>query len=317
MNGYHTVNSLDSADFFRMILPPDPGDTKYNIREYYKNGQIKLMGKSDPIREKFKNGLVSFSGSCIRYYPNGKRESITQYFENHKEGLECIYYPNGSIYFTIKHSLSHRNFDDEIQYWECYDNTGAMICSAGNGNWVVYDREYKNVLMSGKVKNGFREGEWDGKIINADSIKYVYKYEKGIVTSSIGYDKEGKPYPFALMNVAANYRGGFPTFINELNKYLKVPRGPDGKKIPLSNIRISFIVEKDSTTSHVETLGIMNQDLDKALAEALSNCRDWTPTRFYGIPYRTRVILPLKYFSESFMNGESYNIPFDEQVLEN
>jgi len=322
-HGYHTVSSLDSADFFRVILLPDSGDKLYNIKEFYKDGKIKLIGKSDPLYEKFKKGLISFGGTCIRYYPDGKRESITQYYKDHKEGFEEIYYPNGGIYFSIKHSLSHKTFNDEAQYWECYNPAGTMICNAGNGEWVVYDKEYKNIVFSGTVKDGYREGEWDGrvigtdsKVISADSIKYIYKFKKGVVTSSIGYDKAGRAFPFVIIEVAANYLGGFNLFIDELNKHLSVPTGPDGKKISLENVKISFVVEKDSTISDLKTLGIVNQDLNKALAEALGKCHYWVPTRFYGIPYRTRVILPLTYVSKPFGNGESFNIPFDEEILE-
>lgn len=317
LNGYHKVTTLDSADFFRIILPPDSGDTKYNIREYYKNGKIKLVGKSDPLHEKFKKGLISFCGDCVTYYHNGKRESISQYFKNSKEGFEYIYYPNGSIYFTIKHTLSHKDPNDEVQYWECYDKNGTKTCTEGNGDWITYDKEYKQVLVTGKVKNGYKEGEWDGKVLNADSIRYVYNYAKGVITSSVGYDKAGAAFPFIFIRVAANYKGGFNTFIDELKSHLKVPKGPDGKKIVLDNIKIVFIVEKDGTTSNFEILGIVNTDLNKALVEALSKCYDWTPTRFYGIPYKTRVTLPLKYFSKSVANGMGvyYNIPFDEEIL--
>jgi antitoxin component YwqK of YwqJK toxin-antitoxin module len=315
--GYYKVSTLDSADFFRMILPPDSGNSKYNVREYYKNGKIKLAGKSDPLGKKFKIGLISFSGDCIRYFPTGKRESITSYNKGEKEGFEYIFYPSGKAYFTLKHTLSDRYHNDEVLYWECYDTAGNMVCSNGNGNWVTYDREYQNVLIEGGVKNGYREGEWHGRVLNADSITYVYKYNKGVVTSSIGYDKKGNAYPFILINVAADYRDGFRAFIDELNGHLKVPKEPDGKKIILDNLKIAFTVNKDSTTSDLELLGSANPDLNHALVEALRRCHDWMPTRFYGIPYKTRVTLPLKYVVKAKGSWESFNIPFDEQVIGN
>lgn len=317
-HGYDKVSTLDSADFLRIILPPDSGDSKYNIREYYRNGKIKLVGKSDLNGKKLKAGLISFSGNCIRYFPTGKRESITYYTKGEKDGFEYVFYPNGKAYFTLKHTLSANNYrNDDVLYWECYDTAGNMVCANGNGNWVTYDREYQNVLIEGSIKKGYREGEWRGRVLNADSITYIYKYDKGVVTSSIGYDKKANSYPFILINVAADYRGGTNMFIDELNSHLKVPKGPDGKKINLDNVKIAFTVNKDSTTADLETIGIVNPELNKALAEAFGKCHNWTPTRFYGIPYKTRVTLPVKYTKKPFHGGESFDIPFDEKVIGN
>ena len=73
VDGCRPINNPDSADFFRMVLPPDSADDKYNIKEYYRNGKVKLIGKSEPLLDKFKFGLISLSGDCISYYPNGKK----------------------------------------------------------------------------------------------------------------------------------------------------------------------------------------------------------------------------------------------------
>ena len=65
------VSSLADADYFRMILPPDPGDDHRNVREFYKNGKVKLITKlsTDYLVSDFDH----FDGDYISYYPNGKR----------------------------------------------------------------------------------------------------------------------------------------------------------------------------------------------------------------------------------------------------
>src|SRR6185312_9759952 len=98
------VASMDDADYFRMILPPDSGDNLKNIREYYKDGKIKFVGKFDPkLNTSFLMGNISLSGMCINYYPNGRKKSITRYLRGNKDGMEYLYYPNGQIYCTLKY----------------------------------------------------------------------------------------------------------------------------------------------------------------------------------------------------------------------
>src|SRR3569833_1646073 len=39
------VMSLDQASYYRLILPPNAGDDRYNAKEFYKDGKLKLAGK--------------------------------------------------------------------------------------------------------------------------------------------------------------------------------------------------------------------------------------------------------------------------------
>jgi antitoxin component YwqK of YwqJK toxin-antitoxin module len=315
LNGYRPVTNPDSADFFRMVLPPDSADDKYNIKEYYRNGKVKLIGKSEPLLDKFKFGLISLSGDCLRYYPNGNKESITHYTKDNKDGNEYLFYPTGRIYSCVKYFYDRTRGSVRSLNWECHDANGEMICSEGNGDWILYDEKFENILVKGKVKHGNMDGEWIGKIANDDSIKYVYKYDRGDLISSVGYDKGGIAYPFILSTVAANYGGNFPAFIDWLNSRLKMPKDDNGKKIPLDNVKISFIVEKDGSILYVETLGVVNNDLTQAITKVLSKCTGWTPTKLYGIPYKTRVTLPLKYLTTYSGKWEYTNVPFKEEIL--
>lgn len=216
-NNHAIVRSMDSADYFRMILPPDPGDNLKNIREYYKNGQIKFAGKFDPkLNTSFLMGSISLSGNCISYYPNGKKQSITHYVRGDKDGMEYLYYPNGQIYCTVKY-IFQGSYSIGLK-WECYDNKGLQICKEGNGRWLTYDDNYTYVSSSGQVKDGRMDGEWRGIIWDVDSIKYVVNYNKGLWRSGIGYDRYGKAYPFKKEREPTNYRGGYLPLLTSLNQ---------------------------------------------------------------------------------------------------
>src|SRR5437588_124293 len=89
------VSSLADADYFRMILPPDAGDYHRNVREFYKNGKVKLITKlsTDYLVSDFDH----FDGDFISFYPGGKKLSIAHYTEGVIDGLEYRFYPNGHV----------------------------------------------------------------------------------------------------------------------------------------------------------------------------------------------------------------------------
>src|SRR5258708_163582 len=98
--GLHKVNTLDEADFYRVITAPDAGDTRVNVKEFYKDGKLKFTGKY--YSEYPSTGSAVMSGDCTSYFPNGKKQSFTQCNNGIKDGNEELYYPDGTIYCRMK-----------------------------------------------------------------------------------------------------------------------------------------------------------------------------------------------------------------------
>ena len=75
-NSEIAVNNKDSADFYRLILPPDTSTDRnlFVVKDYYKNGKLKMVVKTNS-----QNFWLSRRGTCVKYFPNGKRESIENY----------------------------------------------------------------------------------------------------------------------------------------------------------------------------------------------------------------------------------------------
>ena len=316
-NGPVQVASMDDADYFRMILPADSGDNLKNIREYYRNGKIKFVGKFDPELNGglLIGGRIAFSGDCISYYPNGKKENVSHYKNGKKDGKEYLYYPNGQIYCTLKNIPQGLSFSSKALKWECYNRNGDMTCNNGNGQWISYDDDYKNISMSGTVKDGLMEGEWHGTVWDVDSIKYVLTYSKDIFKSGTGYDKAGTAYPFTKERDQTHYRYGPITFIEVFKSRLHLPKDAAGKKMSIDSVAISFTVEKDGHTSNFEAIGNVSPELKNALTDAMAKCQDWIPGRFYGVPYRTRILLPLNFYHGYSDRSYDKAIAFKEQVL--
>ncbi len=101
------VSTLDSADYFCLILPSDSGDNRVNVKEFYKNGGLKFVGKFDADYISTRVGFRT--GECVSYFPNGKRQSIANYNKGQKDGDEYLFYPNGAIYCSKKNIVRKGN----------------------------------------------------------------------------------------------------------------------------------------------------------------------------------------------------------------
>ena len=312
-----SVSSIEEADYFRMVLPPDSGDDRHNIQEYYRSGKIKFIGKEYYTADTFDPLKINilFDGDCISYFENGKRSNISHFKNGNKIDLEYSFYPSGRVYCCLKHnSLNTPVFDNQLS-WECYDLSGKLTCENGNGKWLVYDNNYQNLELTGQVLNGLREGIWRGSITIPDSISYQYQFKNGRILSSMGYDKRSVPHPFKIAREPATYRTGQINFIDILQSRIKIPRDIEGRKMTLDTARLSFVVEKDGHIDEFDMPGEVNSLIKDAVFDGLKQCDHWTPYKLYGIPFRTKITIPIKEITG--YSDERYHkfIGYEERVL--
>ena len=313
------VRNIVSADFVRLIFPLEPGDDFLNVKEFYKNGKIKHIGK---VNNKNFSSIYSpdivWEGDQIGFYTTGRKEKITTFDPQTAVFSEYSYYPNGNMYCysTYKQNIYNKEFITEFN--ECYDEKGDALCKDGNGQWIIYDRDYKNVVLSGKIKKGHKDGEWSGSVTHYDSIKYSYKYnyKNGQLLNSIGYDRLGKAYPFTEETVLADYKGGPFTFLELFRDHLKTPKDASGKKMSIDSIYVSFIVEKNGHLTNLQIIGMTDKVVTDALNAALAKSPDWNPTKYWGIPLRTKVVFPLMAFRALDISSRDESINFNIRPLE-
>ena len=306
------VKTADSADYVRIIYP-DHASKLHDIREYYIDGTVKLMGTIDLNANEY---IYTYVGDFISYYQNGKKQSISHFTNGQKVGLEYLFRPDGQLYSVKNCGTKNAMYNDDL-CWEFYDLNGNMICKNGNGKWIIYDEDFKTILISGDVKNGFKEGEWKGFDIVGDTINYVFNYKKNIIISGRGYDKTGKVYPFKNVNEEPTYkRGNLFDFLTDLNRHLILPKDINGRKMNIDTAHISFIVEKDGSVSNMEPLGNVNPQLKDALNNAIAKCGDWIPNRYYGIPYRTWFMISLKAKETVTLSSVSKRIDYKGNIIQ-
>jgi hypothetical protein len=287
------VESLDEADYYRLVIPPDPGDKRLNVKEVYKNGNVKLIGK---IYDSYyapapTSTVIQYDGQCIAYYESGKKSAMINYKNGRKDGMEYLFYPTGKIYCVLKHSLSSKFTEYK---WECYDAQGNQICQEGNGKWIDYKNNYTEIASEGPIKDGCMDGEWHSVGTTfRDTVKLVYEFKVNRLLSSVGYDKQGIAHPFKSEIERAEYKSGNIDFVIDLRHNIKLPRDTDGKKMSIDTNHVFFIVEKDGRLTGFKMYGDVDPKLKDAVFAGLAKINGWTPHKIFGIPYRTELVFPL------------------------
>lgn len=284
------IQSLDGADFFRVLLPPSDGDKRFNVQEYYPNGKIKLIGKIIPEDTIFiRDSNIRPDGTCATYYPDGRKETIINYLNETQHGDEYLFFPSGKLYQYVINSYNG------LKRIDCYDTNGNQVCGSGNGQWVEYDKQYKNIIVQGPVVNGKREGEWRQKAQWPDSIGCVLDYKNDIMINSYGLDKLGIKYPFTESFISAGAKGRASSFIQSVRRHLKLSEESKDEKLLIDTMHMSFIVGKDGSMSHYDVLGIVPAEIKNAIINAMKQCRGWAPAKLYGISLTTQLVLPMVY----------------------
>src|SRR3569833_3200662 len=139
------VSVRDSADYVRVISPPDSSDLKlFVVRDFYMNGRPRLVGKSMVA-----NYYLKRQGTFIEYFQNGHRKSVVNYEKDDVSGDETWYYPNGKLYYISHYDKERKN----NVLSEARDSTGRILVDSGKGNWAIYDRDFKKVTSHGPIYN--------------------------------------------------------------------------------------------------------------------------------------------------------------------
>lgn len=310
------VSSPEDADFMRMMTSNHSDKKHLDVMEYYKNGQIKLIGKSRLHgSDNLKKGNIQLDGDCITYYGNGKRESIAHYTSGYKDGMEYDYFLDGHLYCSINNIYGARVYEPQVLFWDCYDVKGNMICKNGNGHWIIYNSN-DSISLEGSIKNGLRHGLWHGHVAKPFALRYDYKYDnKGQLIGGTGYDSTGRAYSFETEVKFPFYNLEDPlAFLQTLRRKFKAPKDTSGKEIDPEGLNFSFTVEKDGSVSNAEFLGNKYAPLTIALREAILKCEKWHPGLYYGIPCKCRLIMafvdPRIYQSDAW----DVNFPYKVQL---
>jgi hypothetical protein len=215
------VSTKDSADYFVVVLPPDTNTDKNlsTIKEYYKDGKIRLIGTINS--KDFK-----FQGPAIAFFPNGHKMNVKN-FDNGQIMCDVIeYYPNGKLY-DIKTIVAPGTKSERLQLNECRDSTGNVLAENGSGKWIDFLDETLNGYdfaghyIEGEVSAGIEKGKWQGDI--GDSIVIIRVYKNGRLVSAKDSDISSSTGMHAKTVQIPEFPGGMQGFLKFINGNLHYP----------------------------------------------------------------------------------------------
>jgi TonB family protein len=268
-NSGKVVSSKDSADFFLVILPPDTSVDShlFIVKEYYKNGKVRLMGNSRT------NDLnLKFQGSQITFFPNGRKMRISNFEDGEPVGDVIEYYPNGKFY-NSKSYIKNSNGNKEIVLNDCKDSTGNVLAVNGNGKWIKFNDKFNIALEKGQVINGLEEGEW--QCLNNDSLGYTCVYKNGKIISRKGINYKGTVNQ-VYVKQDPRFPGGPDAFERFINKHIRYPNAAK-KNGTEGEVTIGFVVEKDGNLSNLEVATGIGDGCDEEAIRVIKLSSPWIP----------------------------------------
>jgi TonB family protein len=274
------VATKDSASYILIIMQAD-GSKLFPVKEYYRNGKLKLTGKA--LSQK---PYVELEGNSTSYYRNGNRKSTSNYHNGLAIGLITTYYPNGNFYSSTDYTSDYKT-----KLIECHDSTGKVLATNGTGHWIRFDERFKLVTGEGEIVDSLQNGQWHGSI---DSIStYTCTYVKGEGMAGVRY-AGGQSYPFAKAEVEPEFKGGKEQFYSFLSQKVKYPKKAKEDGIQ-GKVFVTFVVEKDGTLSHIKAIPGPDESLVTEAVRVVSISPPWQPGSQYGLPVRVQYTIPLAF----------------------
>lgn len=279
------VKTIDSADYSRVILPPDTSvdKTLARINDFYKNGRKKMVGTAVIV-----NHQLLLSGPCMEFYENGKRKSIKTYINGAPSGDFSLYYPNGKPYIIGQIDEKGNTIVQEAR-----DSTGNVTATNGSGRLTRYTADFKRIVEAGSIANGVENGEWRSTSKDS-SITLIYHYESGIYQNGKSYNKEGVETPSNLLLNEPAFPGGVFAFRNFLARTIVYPPVAQENHIQ-GRVYLSFVVERDGSLTNIHTIRGVGSGIDEEAIRVIKKSPKWIPGSLNGIPLRIAYVVPINF----------------------
>ncbi|WCT12622.1 energy transducer TonB [Mucilaginibacter jinjuensis] len=293
-NEHERVRSLDSADFIQFVIEPDKGSSLYNVEEYYKNNTQRFVGKSSRISP------VMLQDQGMSFYPNGHKKQVAQYLNGQITGTVYQFYPNGQLYMVKEYIADKKDLAKHGGYaikdssiTAVYDSTGKSMAEDGNGHYVRYDDDFKNIEEEGALKGGKPDGKWKGKDI-LRHIGFEEDYASGKLIKGSATDSAGINYTYEKRSVAAEFPGGIDALGQYIGHNLRYPpasreRGMQGTVV------INFVINTDGTISKIKFLNRVDNDIDNEALRVIKSMPKWAPGIAYGKTVAFKYTIPISF----------------------
>jgi TonB family protein len=286
------VKKRDDADHIMVVSAPDASTGLYDIKELYLNNTVKLIGKTSQPDHKM------LEGKCETFYPTGQKDEVVNYDNNSKEGDAYKYYPNGKLYTHKKYTRGEVIGADEeatALVLECRDSTGKALVTDGNGSYMIYSSDLKNILEEGAIKDGSKDGKWKGENGDKDNkVTFEEEYNAGKLVVGKATDKDNKQYTYKERAAQPQFLGGSQGLNQYLATTIRYPMHAMESRIQ-GTVIVNFAVEKDGKLSNFKVMRTPDRELSDEAIRVLKASPYWLPAMKYGIPVKGDITVPVRF----------------------
>lgn len=294
-NNGKEVKIRDSADFVRIIEEPDSGEVYFNLKEYYKDGSPKLIGKVSSFDPK-----LIYEGSVVSFYPNGKRNSSINYNKNTRIGTAYYFFADGKVKKSLQYQEEApdekkviKSLDAKFKLIYQGDSLGKVFVQDGNGHLIEETKILDDVLIEeGDYKEGYKDGVWKGKYLSGKS-NYTETYHLNKLISGVNTVGD-KTYEYTDLGTPPQFKGGITEFYKYLSRSIKYPS--DAYKSGIGgSVFVSFVVEKDGRVADVKVDKPVFASIDEEALRVMNASPKWMPGVQRGLPVRVKYNIPIKF----------------------
>lgn len=282
------VENKDEADYVLFIMPEtQSGKQKlYPVLAFYPDGKRKMIATSG-----FKSKKLSFEGTQLMFFPNGKRSAVTMYEKGEPVGEQITYYPNGKLY-------TRKNFQKKkILLIECRDSTGVVLAENGNGKWVDFDNIFRNITAQGPVIDGLMDGDWY-------ETYRVITYKKGVSNNPWSFTMIGgrntlsKEDNYMSLDTNSIYKNKLDTMEKFIATNINYPILIKENALD-RQMYVGFFVGTDGSMTSFSTFFSPSKAMADELIRVTKLSAPWRSTNTSQTLTRTPVILPVYFPKDS------------------
>jgi len=285
------VANPDSAYYSRVIQQPDSGSNFYNLIEFYIGRTVKSRGK---VSEFFPT--LIFQETLIRYFPNGKKLSISNYKKGTLIGSEYLYYENGGIkeerlYLDNKEKIYNPK---RIIYKtvSIYNPAGQNLIDE-NGYGTIDIKQENGDWEKGVYLNGLKTGLWL-HYNKKENETYTDEYKEGVYISGKTTKVNGEIIYYQELEKIPEFKGGSSALGKFLVNNLKYPPNSRNSKIQ-GKVFVKFNVNTNGLLSDFEIIEGVNNELNQEALRVLKLLTPWAPALKRGVPQKTSYTLPISF----------------------
>lgn len=272
------ITSRDNHVYYRITKDYDLDKSEYIIEEYYKSGILKKTGPSET------KDRISYRKTWISYYENGIKSEVISYEKGRPSGIVFQWYDDGSLKLTGEYIQDQEDLTSNLKVQQFWNSEKKQTVIDGNGD---YEENEEFSVSSGKVKNGWKDGEWKGR---NPSLKYTFtefykdhKLVSGKSTDSLNVESE-----YTKVFLPPRPKKGLEHFYKYISKNFRIPNENVSGKIILE-----FIINKDGSIGDIKILKSINEKFDNEAIRVISEYPEWGVGELRGIKVRTSYSIPI------------------------